>query len=303
MDSAPEDSRPDDGKRDETLRRHLLQIARAVSAVMVELDGEHAVAALAARAHMSPFHFLRVFKSVMRLTPDAFVRRLRLQRAAWQLVTREDQVIDVALAAGFDSPDGFARAFRRLYGVTPSQFRQVRGDPWSICGPGAYWRPPPQELFANHRSPVMEIDIRSLPAILYAAVRAVGPYNAVGPAFKRIIGWAAQSGLMTPQAKVIGLSYDNPKTVPAHLLRYDAGVTLARRVPTPPDISIRALPACRWAMAQHRGTYATLPATFQALFAAVEARPDLAIAMLPPLEIYLNDPADTPPEALLTDIG
>jgi AraC family transcriptional regulator len=291
------------GSRDATLRQNTVRIARTVRHVLAHLDDDHSVASLAAHAALSPFHFLRVFRALARETPDAFVRRIRLQRAAWQLVMTDDSALAIALAARFDSPDGFTRAFRRLYGATPAAFRQVRGDPWApFLSPVANYRPdsmfaPPQEKTA------MDFELRPLPAMLFAAVRAVGPYNAVGTAFQRVIGWAMQSGVMTPQTRVLGMSYDDPKTVPADQLRYDAAVTLARPVATPPDIRIGVLPACTWAMAQHKGGYAAMPQTFGALYQSWKARPDLVPVLLPCLEIYLNSPDDTPTEDLRTDIG
>jgi AraC family transcriptional regulator len=293
----------DGGSRDATLRQHTVRIARAVRQVLAHLDGDHTLASLAAHAALSPFHFLRVFRALARETPDAFVRRLRLQRAAWQLVTGDATVLAVALAARFDSPEGFTRAFRRLYGATPQVFRRVRGDPWApFASPIADYRPdapfaPPREDAA------MTFELRPLPAMLFAAVRIVGPYNAVGPAFQRIVGWAMQAGVMTPATKVLGMSYDDPAKVPAGQLRYDAAVTLARPVATPPDIRIAVLPASTWAMAQHKGSYAAMPQTFAGIFQALRARPDLVPVWLPCLEIYLNSPADTATEDLRTDVG
>lgn len=293
--------RREGGSKDATLRQNYVRIARTVRHILANLDEDHTVASLAAHAALSPFHFLRVFRALARETPDAFVRRIRLQRAAWQLVTSGETVLAIALAARFDSPDGFTRAFRRLYGATPAVFRQVRGDPWApFTSPIANYRPDSM-FFAQERT-VMDFELRSLPAMLFAAVRNLGPYNAVGPAFQRIIGWAIEAGVMTPETRVLGMSYDDPKKTPADQLRYDAAVTLARPVATPPDIRVGVLPASSWATAQHKGSYATMPQTFAGVFAALKTRPDLVPVWLPCIEIYLNDPQDTPTADLLTDV-
>jgi AraC family transcriptional regulator len=291
------------GTKDATLRQNYVRIARTVRHILANLDDDHTVASLAAHAALSPFHFLRVFRALARETPDAFVRRIRLQRAAWQLVTGGETVLAIALAARFDSPDGFTRAFRRLYGATPAVFRQVRGDPWApFTSPIANYRP--DNLFAPPpEKTAMDFELRTLPAMLFAAVRIVGPYNAVGPAFQRIIGWAMEAGAMTPETRVLGMSYDDPSKGRADQLRYDAAVTLARPVATPPDIRIAVLPASSWATAQHKGSYATMPQTFAGIFEALKARPDLVPVWLPCLEIYLNSPDDTPTEDLRTDVG
>jgi AraC family transcriptional regulator len=294
--------RREGGSKDATLRQNYVRIARTVRYVLGHLDDDHSVASLASHAALSPFHFLRVFRALARETPDAFVRRIRLQRAAWQLVSSGETVLAIALAARFDSPDGFTRAFRKLYGATPQVFRQVRGDPWApFTSPIANYRP--DSMFALPQEKTMDFELRPLPPMLFAAVRNLGPYNAVGPAFQRIIGWAMQAGVMTPETRVLGMSYDDPSKTPADQLRYDAAVTLARPVATPPDVRIAVLPASTWAMAQHKGSYATMPRTFTGIFAALKSRPDLVPVWLPCLEIYLNNPQDTPTEDLRTDVG
>jgi AraC family transcriptional regulator len=295
--------RREGGAKDATLRQHYVRITRTVRHILAHLDEDHSVASLAAHAALSPFHFLRVFRALAHETPDAFVRRIRLQRAAWQLVMTGESVLQIALAARFDSPDGFTRAFRRLYGATPQVFRHVRGDPCApFTGAIADYRPDLSYLRPQEKT-AMDFELRALPAMLFAAVRHVGPYNAVGSSFQRVIGWAMQAGVMTPDTRVLGMSYDDPEKVPADQLRYDAAVTLAHPVATPPDIHVAVLPASTWAMAQHKGSYVRMPETFMRVRAALKSRPDLVTVWLPCLEIYLNDPQNTPTEDLLTDVG
>ena len=61
----------------------------------------------------------------MGFTAGEYVRRRRLSLAAMDLASGDDKVIDVALRYGYDSPDAFARAFRKLLGCTPTEARQL----------------------------------------------------------------------------------------------------------------------------------------------------------------------------------
>ena len=82
---------------------------------------------LAARAHLSRFHFDRLVTATGGEAPGALRRRLLLERAAYQLVRYTDRtVLDVAVAAGYGSHEAFTRAFARAYGTTPSS---LRSDP------------------------------------------------------------------------------------------------------------------------------------------------------------------------------
>ena len=78
---------------------------------------------LAARLHLSRFHVDRIVSSVAGETPSALRRRVLLERAAYRLHTSDDDILTVALDAGFDSHEGFTRAFGRAYGVPPSRWR------------------------------------------------------------------------------------------------------------------------------------------------------------------------------------
>jgi len=79
------------------------------------------LADLAELAAMSRFHFERVFAGYAGETPLARVRRLRLARARQQLERGDaGTVLSLALACGYDSHEGFTRAFRQQFGVVPS---------------------------------------------------------------------------------------------------------------------------------------------------------------------------------------
>ena len=81
---------------------------------------------LASTAKMSEFHFLRVFKQVAQVTPHQYILRARLRKAAVQLKTRSEKVLEIALDAGFGDLSNFNHAFRAEFGVSPTRFRSKR---------------------------------------------------------------------------------------------------------------------------------------------------------------------------------
>ena len=82
---------------------------------------------LARAACFSRRQFHRLMLQVLGETPGKHQRRLRLDRAAWLLLTSGATVLDVALETGFENHETFTRAFRTRFGVTPSVFRKNRG--------------------------------------------------------------------------------------------------------------------------------------------------------------------------------
>lgn len=109
--------------RDE--RRVTLALRRIERAPQARLP----LTALAREAGLTPFHFLRVFRAVVGLTPHQFILRTRLDRAALRLRRGAEPVTDVAYACGFNDLSTFNRRFRRLMGVTPGVWRDGHSAP------------------------------------------------------------------------------------------------------------------------------------------------------------------------------
>ena len=79
----------------------------------------------AARAELSPFHFLRLFSGVLGVTPHQYLVRSRLRHAARLLADDEKPVTDVAYDVGFGDLSNFVRTFHRAAGVSPRKFREA----------------------------------------------------------------------------------------------------------------------------------------------------------------------------------
>ena len=78
---------------------------------------------LAARLHLSRFHFDRVISSVAGEPPTRFRRRILLERSAYRLITTQHPIIDIAVEAGYASQAAFTRAFAKAFGSAPHQWR------------------------------------------------------------------------------------------------------------------------------------------------------------------------------------
>lgn len=85
--------------------------------------------AIAARAELSPYHFLRVFAAVIGVTPHQYLVRARLRHAAALLTDPARPITEIAYDVGFADVSNFVRTFHRAAGVSPRGFRRAaRGD-------------------------------------------------------------------------------------------------------------------------------------------------------------------------------
>jgi len=87
-------------------------------------DHETSAEALAARVHLSRFHFDRLISAAAGEPPAALRRRVLLERAAYRLITTDRDVLRVAIEAGYASHEAFTRAFTKAFGRSPSQWRR-----------------------------------------------------------------------------------------------------------------------------------------------------------------------------------
>jgi AraC-like DNA-binding protein len=74
-------------------------------------------------AHLSPYHFHRMFKSAFQQTPMQFLQECRLAAARRLLAATDQPVTLICFAVGFESPGSFSWLFRRRFGLSPRQFR------------------------------------------------------------------------------------------------------------------------------------------------------------------------------------
>jgi AraC-like DNA-binding protein len=84
---------------------------------------------LAAVAGFSVPHLHRLWRAHTGMNVATYVRRMRLKRAAIKLRMGAVEITEVALGAGYETHAAFSRAFKRHYGLSPSQFRGL--DCWT----------------------------------------------------------------------------------------------------------------------------------------------------------------------------
>lgn len=109
-------------------------------------DDDGSLPAMAGRALSSPFHYARQVSRGAGESPVALRRRVMLERARWRL-GQGAQVTEVAFEAGYESVDGFARAFSRSWGHPPSSTPKGAGDvtvtaQWLPAPNGIHFHPP-----------------------------------------------------------------------------------------------------------------------------------------------------------------
>jgi AraC-like DNA-binding protein len=107
-------------------------VARVIALIEEHPEAPYTLGDLARHAGVSARRLQQGFREHVGMTPTEFLRRTRLERAHRDLLYGEDSVTDIALRWGFPHLSRFAHAYRRQYGVPPSEARRTRGAPTGV---------------------------------------------------------------------------------------------------------------------------------------------------------------------------
>jgi AraC family transcriptional regulator len=102
-------------------------LARTQDILHAQCRARLQLAEVAALVGVQPSHLAHAFRRHFRTTVGAYVRGLRLTWAIDRLATTDDTLAEIALAAGYSDQSHFTRECRRLRGVSPGEYRRLRG--------------------------------------------------------------------------------------------------------------------------------------------------------------------------------
>ena len=271
---------------------YAMRLERVFRWLADHLDDTLDLSRLADVAAMSPYHFHRIYHAMQGETAAETVRRLRLHRAAVELITGELPVPRIAGRAGYGSQEAFTRAFKAAYGVPPARYR-------------ASFVPSPtlgRTEDAMDTTMTYQATIRETPALRVAALAHHGDYINIGSTFERLMAMAAGQDLLGPWTRSIGIYYDDPASTPREALRADACVTLPDGRLPDGDLQLREIRGGRYAVTLHVGPYAELHFPYTWLYGTWLPKSGEEAAHAPSIEEYLNDARVVPPSELRTEI-
>jgi AraC family transcriptional regulator len=265
------------------------RILRVLDAIHAGLDGELDPRSLAGMAGFSLHHFHRVFRGMVGESVMQYVRRHRLERAAFRLRYTGGDVATVAFAHGYESHEAFTRAFRAHFGMPPSVYRDRHQD---TATTGA------------RIDPTMAVR-RVAPERRVLACRFTGPYDACAPAWEQLMAFATSVPGVRLDRPTLGLVYDDPEITAPDRCRYDAAVEIDADVampPLPPGLVERTVSGGTYAVIVHAGAYETILDSYVSLLGGWLPRQGWDLADEPVVERYLVPFGTVAPDQLRTEV-
>ncbi|HEV3236610.1 MAG TPA: AraC family transcriptional regulator [Gemmataceae bacterium] len=235
------------------------RINRVIDHIKDHLTETLSVERLARLVHFSPFHFHRIFRSLVGEPLHAFVQRKRLEKAVTQMLYGPSATLTkIALQSGFASSSDFSRTFKQKYEFSPSRFSRerylqeskIRQDLLANAGYGFGKLPDGR----NHDR--FRVRLVDRPAQWVAYERVIGSFDMqkIVAAFDRLTVYGKRQGLI-PGAQLIGMTLDDPDITPMKKFRFDWCLVLPQK-PKPrreDEMSLGVIPANRFAVVHCRG--------------------------------------------------
>lgn len=245
---------------------------------------------LAEIACLSPHHWHRIYRAVHGETLAATVKRLRLQKAAADLVQTDLPVEAIAQRSGYPNVQSFNRTFKAVYGLPPARYRKE--------GSHKTFETASSEGIAD----MYEVTLKEIDGFDLVGVAHTGSYMGIGKAFETLYGTLFSRNLFRPDMEMIGIYLDDPELVPTDKLRSFACVTAKQTLPADAPLTPQTLDGGRYAVLRHKGPYADMPLAYQWLYGTWLPQSGREVRDSLMFEKYLNNPRDVPPTELLSDI-
>ncbi|MES9945576.1 MAG: AraC family transcriptional regulator [Candidatus Thiodiazotropha sp.] len=286
-----------------TAESYRQRVIRVVEYIYDHLDADLSVHRLAEVAYLSPYHFHRIYRELAQETLNASIRRLRLHRAAGELIRSTKPILRIAKEAAYSSPEAFGRAFAQQFGESPVNYRNKRSERADRNdGPFVAMLPADTKEYRD----MYTVEILETDPVRLIGYPHQGDYMEIGRAFEKLAIYATSHQLCGESTRSIGLYYDDPKSVEVEQLNAFAGMTLAEETQLPGDdqaLQVSEIPGGTCASLIFKGPYAELEKPYDWFFGEWLPQSGYEAVDFPPFEEYLNDPKDTPPNELLTRIN
>lgn len=276
------------------------RIERVVIFIHDHLGEPLDLAKVAAESNFSPYHFHRIFRGAMNETPQEYINRLRVERAANYLTkNKEMKVTDIAMACGFSSPSTFARSFKSFFGVTAHEYANGRylrslADACNsqVC------------TMAVGERPDWKVEIREIPALHLAYLVSLKGYSQpdICKSWLRLDNWAKTHSIYTESTIRLGISMDDPLITPVDKCRYLAAITIPNTIVKDPVVGIMDVPPLACAVFYVECTGDQLQGYYQSIYRDWLPDSGMQPADFPCYEVYLQTPEQSTDQLFKLDI-
>jgi len=267
--------------------------------IQTHLEGDLSLDVLAKRVGFSPYHFHRIFCENVGEPVKEYIRRLRLERAAYRLRISEEAILRIALDSGFKTHESFTRAFERQFNVTPKDFRnnflrasherKKQIQPKYLAG---FNLKKESGLLPNHCT-ARQVRVEQVRQIIVAFVRHVGAYDnllekgsSMAALWAELFHWGNAEKLINSDSLLIGIPQDDPSVTPLEKQRFDVCVQIPEFRNPSGHIGCQTIVVGLFGVGRHYGSFDNLAETYMHVYDSLITGGKYRLRTQPPFEVY-----------------
>lgn len=231
---------------------YIKQINKILLYIDDNLNTELSLEKLAAIAYYSPFHLHRLFKAYTNETLNAYITRKRIEKTASLLIHKKEiPITELALNYGFNSNASFTRTFKKIYGVSPSEFKKLSPGHYSKIGKVESKNGKMQPTFNNYICNINNhknwinmnatIEVKDIPQLNLAYITHMG-VNDLDIAFEKLVKWAKPKGILdNPHTKMARIFHDSFKITEPGKVRMSVCILLEKPIEVSGEIGLTSI--------------------------------------------------------------
>lgn len=266
-------------------QEYVSRMNRAVDYIQENLGRELRLDEIAEIANFSKYHFHRLFRALVGEPLNQFIQRIRIERAASQLIVNpKKSITEITFDCGFASSAAFARKFKEHFGMSASHWRNegymknskngkddskdsetnrkhgkdLSSSFWYIDNNSKQNGAMLNQLSTNTRRNLMvdkknlQVEVKDLPAMHVAYVRHIGPYQGnkevFANLFNKLFSWAGPRGLLNAKdMKVLSVYHDSPEITDEDKLRTSVCITVPQGTKVDGEVGLMDLSGGKYA--------------------------------------------------------
>ncbi len=285
---------------DQNREQYLHRVEKAIQFMTNHLAEVVNLESTAREAGFSPFHFHRLFTAITGETPQDFLFRLRMEKAANILVKSPSvSITEIAFACGYSSSSAFGRSFKRFYGIPAGEYARIRT---TSDFPQSWVAVKPVAIGVEFELP--EISIKPMPALHLAVFKSPSGYSPAGikSAWEKMFHWAQGRGISIPRTGLIAISYDDPDITRMKHCRYYACLNIPETIRNDTRAGIMDIPAHLAAVCRLTCDPDQILPAYRVIYRDWLPQSGFLITDYPPYEYYYDAPEVNPASKYVFDL-
>jgi len=294
-------------------KENVARINNAILYIETHLSEKLILSDIAKEAYFSPFHFHRIFSLVVGETVNNFIARLRIEKAANFLIhQKEISITEVSEIIGFTSLSSFSRAFKKFYGISPAEFKELSPEKYSkICkteSKNGQVVVSFEQYICNVNNALNWIKmngkttIQNVEELQLAYISHKGEMEKIGEVFNRLIQWATPKGLMNQEnLRLLTMYHDSPKITSPENIRSSIAIVLNTETTVEGEVRLKTIQPGKCIVSRFEITPNEFQQAWESNFVWMSEN-GYKKGDKDPFEIYYNNAAEHPENKFIVDM-